>query len=379
MRMISPFIIVLSETEARELTRRTRNGRTPVRDALRARIVLAAARGTPNAQIARDEHVHVDTVRKWRHRFTRDRLEGLQDLPRCGRPPRFTPTAIAEVKALACQLPAESGVPLSRWSHAELVTEAVSRGIVDAVSVSSVARWLRADAIKPWQHRSWIFPRDPNFARKAGRVLDLYARVWEHEPLSDDDYVISADEKSQLQALHRRHQDLPPGPGRKRRVEFEYRRGGTLAYLAAYDVHHARVIGRCAPKTGIVPFTELVEQVMNQEPYASARRVFWVTDNGSSHAGAASVQRMTNAFPNAALVHLPVHASWLNQVEIYFSIVQRKIITPQDFEDLTALEHRLLDFQDRYNQSATPFDWRFGRAALHDLLHRVNQHESAAA
>jgi len=377
--MISPFIIVLSETEARELTRRTRNGRTPVRDALRARIVLAAARGTPNAQIARDEHVHVDTVRKWRHRFTRDRLEGLQDLPRCGRPPRFTPTAIAEVKALACQLPAESGVPLSRWSHAELVTEAVSRGIVDAVSVSSVARWLRADAIKPWQHRSWIFPRDPNFARKAGRVLDLYARVWEHEPLSDDDYVISADEKSQLQALHRRHQDLPPGPGRKRRVEFEYRRGGTLAYLAAYDVHHARVIGRCAPKTGIVPFTELVEQVMNQEPYASARRVFWVTDNGSSHAGAASVQRMTNAFPNAALVHLPVHASWLNQVEIYFSIVQRKIITPQDFEDLTALEHRLLDFQDRYNQSATPFDWRFGRAALHDLLHRVNQHESAAA
>ncbi len=145
--------------------------------------------------------------------------------------------------------------------------------------------------------------------------------------------MISADEKSQLQALRRRHPDQPPGPGRTRRVEFEYTRGGTLAYFAAYDVHHARVMGRIAPKTGIVPFTELVEQVMTTEPYASAKRVFWVVDNGSSHAGQASITRMNQTWPSAELVHLPIHASWLNQVEIYFSILQRKAIKPGNFRD----------------------------------------------
>jgi len=379
MPVISVHVIELSEEERAELARRSRRARTEVRDASRARIILAAAHGTPNQQIADRLGVHVDTVRKWRSRFAQRGLDGLDDLPRSGRPRVFDAAAVAEVKALACQLPAETGTPLSRWSHAELAAEAVSRRIVESVSVSTVRRWLDADAIKPWQHRSWIFPRDPDFAFKAGRVLDLYGRVWDGQPLGEDDYVISADEKSQLQALHRRHPGLPPAPGRPRRVEFEYHRGGTLAYLAAYDVHHAKVIGRCAPTTGIVPFTELVEQVMNTEPYASARRVFWVVDNGSSHNGGTSTQRMRDAFPNASLVHLPVHASWLNQIEIYFSIVQRKVVKPQDFNDLDALEQRLLAFQDRYNTTAIPFDWRFGRTALHNLLQRVNRHEQAAA
>ena len=379
MPMISADMIVLTAADRDELSRRARRVRTEVRDQVRARIILHAARGTPNQQIADRVGVHVDTVRKWRSRFATGGLDGLRDLPRSGRPAVFEATAVAEIKALACQLPAEAGTPLSRWSHAELATEAVSRGIVEAVSASTIRRWLEEDAIRPWQHRSWIFPRDSDFAIKAGRVLDLYQRTWKGRPLSDDEYVISADEKSQLQALHRRHRGLPPAPGRPRRVEFEYRRGGTLAYLAAYDVHHARVIGRCAPTTGIAPFTELVEQVMTTEPYASARRVFWVVDNGSSHAGAASVQRMRDAWPNARLVHLPVHASWLNQVEIYFSIVQRKVIKPQDFRNLDVLEERLVAFQDRYNATAVPFHWRFGRTALHDLLQRVNRHEQAAA
>lgn len=214
--------------------------RTEVRDAQRARIILAAARWTPNRQIADRLGVHVDTVRKWRSRFAQRGLTGLRDLPRSGRPAVFAVATVAEVKALACQLPTETGVPLSRWSHAELAAEAATRGIVAAVSASTVRRWLDADAIKPWQHRSWIFPRDPGFAVKASRVLDLYGRVWDGEPLGPDDYVISADEKSQLQALHRRDPGLRSAPSRPRRVEFEYRRSGTLAYLAAYDVHPTR-------------------------------------------------------------------------------------------------------------------------------------------
>lgn len=275
---------------------------------------------------------------------------------------------------MACEPPAEHDLPLSRWSSTELARQAVTEGLVERVSASSVRRWLAADAIRPWRYRSWIFPRDPNFAVKAGRVLDLYARVWEGAELGPDEYVLSADEKSQLQALSRCHPDLPVRAGRDRRVEFEYDRHGTLAYLAAYDVHRAQLTGTVAPTTGIAPFRELVDKVMTSEPYASARRVFWVVDNGSSHAGQASVTRMREAWPTATLVHLPVHASWLNQIEVVFSVVQRKVVKPQDFADLDALTKRLLAFEKHYNATARPFDWRFTRTDLADLLRRLDTH-----
>jgi hypothetical protein len=136
------------------------------------------------------------------------------------------------------------------------------------------------------------------------------------------------------------------------RYEFEYRRGGTLAYLAAWDVHHANLFDRVEPKTGIEPFGGLVERVMSAEPYASARRVFWVVDNGSSHAGRASIERLEGAYENLRLIHLPVHASWLNQIELYFSIVQRKALTPHDFGCLEELAERLLAFGRRYREIA---------------------------
>lgn len=379
MAMCSPYRVVLTEDDRRVLTARARSQRAAHREVLRARIVLAAADGVANAEIARRLGVCCDTVRKWRARFCAEGVAGLADRARPGHRRTFPATAEAEIKALACALPAETGVPLSRWSTTELATEAVTRGVVASISASTVGRWLRADAIRPWRFRSWIFPRDPQFAVKAARVLDLYHRLWDGQPLGEDEYVISADEKSQLQALHRRHPDLPPAPGRDRRQEFEYRRRGTLAYLAAYDVHAARVIGHCAPTTGIEPFGQLVEQVMTSEPYASARRVFWIVDNGSSHNGARSVDRMRAAWPTAELVHLPIHASWLNQVEIFFSIVQRKVIKPADFADLNELAARLLAFQDRYNARAEPFDWHFGRKSLARHLERLALHEPMAA
>jgi len=375
----SPVLITLTDQDRAELESLARARKAPLRAVQRAWIVLAAADGQPNAQIAHELGVHVDTVRTWRGRFAAQGMKGLADRPRSGRPPVFAATVRAEVKALACALPAERGLPLSRWSCTDLATEAVARGVTDTLSGSTVRRWLAADAIKPWQHRSWIFPRDPDFAAKAARVLDLYDRRWQGRRLRPDEYVISADEKSQLQALHRRHDDLAAGPERTRRVEFEYRRGGTLAYLAALDVHHATVMGRCAPTTGIDPFSALVEQVMTQEPYASARRVFWVVDNGSSHAGRVSVERMRQAWPNAVLVHLPIHASWLNQIEIYFSIVQRKVIKPANFANLTALEQRLIGFESRYNATAKPFDWRYTKADLNTYLARLAEHENLAA
>ena len=236
-------------------------------------------------------------------------------------------------------------------------------------------RWLASDAIRPWQHQSWIFPRDPCFALKGGRVLDLYQRTWEGEPLSADEYVLSADEKPGVQARSRVHLPLAPGPRRAMRVESEYIRCGTLAYLAAYDVHRAKVMGRCEASTGIKPFTALVDQVMTTEPYASAKRVFWVVDNGASHRNWAAADRMRKAYPNAQMVHLPVHASWLNQVEVYFSVIQRKLLTPDDFGDLDGLAEEILAFERHYNANARPFDWKFTRAGLNQLLARISQHD----
>ncbi len=161
-------------------------------------------------------------------------------------------------------------------------------------------------------------------------------------------------------------------------MEFEYRRGGALATSPRSTCTTPPVMGRCAPTTGIDPFSELVEQVMTQEPYASARTVFWVLDNGSSHAGQASVKRMRHAWPKAVLVHLPIHASWLNQIEIYFSIVQRKVIKAANFADLTALEQRLLGSSpvQRHRQ---PFHRRYTKTDLNAYLDRLAAHDSLAA
>ena len=286
----------------------------------------------------------------------------------------FPPEQVAEVKALACQLPATHGLPLGRFSRTELHRLVIERGLTEA-SASTIWRWLHDDALKPWQQRSWIFVRDPAFAAKAGRVLDLYQRRFQGRRLRPDEYVICADEKTQLQALGRRHATLPPAPGRAARFEFDYRRNGTLAYLAGWDVHHANLFDRVEDKTGIKPFGRLVEQVMTSEPYCSARTVYWIVDNGSSHAGNASIKRMQQTWKNARLIHLPIHASWLNQIELYFSIVQRKALTPNDFDSLDALSERLLRFADHYRQIARPFEWTFSRADLDRLLARIDAHQ----
>jgi hypothetical protein len=280
---------------------------------------------------------------------------------------------VAEVKALACELPATQGLPLSRFSRTELHRLVVERGLSEA-SASTIWRWLHDDALKPWQQRSWIFVRDPAFAEKAGQVLDLYQRRFQGRRLRPDEYVICADEKSQLQALGRRHASLPPAAGRPARFEFDYRRNGTLAYLAGWDVHQANLFDRVEDKTGITPFGRLVADVMTTEPYASARTVYWIVDNGSSHAGKASVERMEEKWKNARLIHLPIHASWLNQIELYFSIVQRKALTPNNFHSLDALANRLLRFGEHYRQIAQPFDWTFTRTDLDHLLDRIEDH-----
>jgi transposase len=366
--------VTLAAADRHRLKKMAYGHKTPYRDRARATIVVQAARGRSNHQIAGQTGLHIDTVRCWRDRFAAQGMAGLADRKRTGRPPRFTPLQLTQVKALACQLPAESGTPLAAWSCPELAREAVERGILPAVSASSIRRILAGDALKPWQHRSWIFIRDPAFRTRATPVLDLYTRTYQGAALGNDEHVISADEKTSIQARCRCHPTLAPGQARAMRVNHEYHRGGALAYLAAYDVHQAKVFGRCEATTGITPFMNLVTQVMTQEPYASAKRVYWIVDNGSSHRGQASIDRLTRAYPNAVLVHTPVHASWLNQIEIFFSVIQRKVVAPNDFTNLDQIRDRLAAFEHRYNATAQPFQWKFTTTDLDDLLARIERH-----
>jgi hypothetical protein len=212
-------------------------------------------------------------------------------------------------------------------------------------------------------------------------VLDLYRGRWEGVLLHPGDFVICADEKPSIQARFRAHPALGPAPGsRGQRVEHTYERRGALTYLAALDIgrrggRKPRVFGRSETMGGIEPFDRLVHQVMRKEPYASARRVFWIVDNGSSHRGQRSIDRLQRRWRNLTLVHLPTHASWLNQVEIYFSIIQRKVLTPNDFGDLALLARTLNQFEHRWNEVAEPFEWNFTREDLAALFERLSARE----
>ena len=282
---------------------------------------------------------------------------------------------------LACERPADSEVALARWSSNELAAEVMTRGICERISGITVWRWLSEDAIKPWQYRSWIFPRDPEFTAKAGRILDLYAGRWEGELLHPGDYVVCCDEKPSIQARHRKHPTLPATAAVKRgqRVEHEYQRNGSLCYLAAWDVRRAKLFDRCDDKDGIIPFDKLIKQFMSVAPYNKARRVFVIVDNGSAHRGQKSIKRLQGRYKNLILVHTPIHASWVNQAEIYFSIAQRKVLTPNDFPDLATLEQQLLAFGRRYEQIAQPFEWKFTRADLDRLADKLDRPAAQAA
>ena len=370
----SPYAVVLSGEQRTELERRAAAYSGPFRDVVRAKAILYATDGATNQEIAERLDAPAKPCRIGEDVSARRACRVLRrDRGRVARGV-FPPAQVAEVKALACELPSEKGIPLSRWSSAELAREAIKRGIVATISAITIWRWLAEDAIRPWNYRSWIFPRDPNFAVKAGRILDLYEGRWEGQLLEPGDFVVCADEKPSIQARARIHPSEAAKPGGDGQlVEHEYERKGALCYLAAWDARRAKLFDRCAPKDGIEPFDALVEQFMSIEPYSKAQRVFVIVDNGSAHRGQRSIDRLHGAWPNLKLVHTPVHASWVNQAEIYFSIAQRKVLQPNNFADLDTLEQTLLEFGRRYEQIAQPFEWKFTRKDLHQVLDRLHQ------
>ena len=357
----------------------SRRATAPFRLVLRARIVLLAADGLANCVIAERLGICEDTARKWRRRYCEQGIDGLADAPRPGRPRVFPARGrgrgqgpgVRDARrerdaAGPLDLP-RAGPPRGRQRHH-------SR----AVSPSTVRRWLADDALKPWQHRSWIFPRDPHFALKAGRVLDLYQREWEGQPLGEDEYVLSADEKPGVQARMRIHLPLPPGPGRAMRAESEYHRYGTLAYLAAYDVHRARVIGRCEPSTGIKPFTALVDQVMSSR--AVRLRAAGLLGRGQRRLAPQLGRRRP---PQR---RLPQRADGPPARPCLLAQPGRGLLLrppaqaphPRRLRGPRSLAAQILAFEQHYNATARPFDWKFTRTDLNQLLARIRKHDRHA-
>lgn len=283
----------------------------------------------------------------------------------------FPPKVEAAVKKVACQLPAEHEEPLSRLFIPDIKRLVIADKIVDSISESTIWRILEADALKPWRRHSWIWSPDPLFAQRAGPVLDLYQGLWKGRKLGSGDFVLSADEKTSIQARRRLHSSEIHRDGRGQRVEHEYERCGAWAYLSAYDVFRAKVMGRLEKKTGKAPFDRLVDQVMQTEPYSSAKRVFWLVDQGSSHRPTTFPQRLQAKYPNAIAVMLPVHASWLNQIEIYFSILERKALTPNDFASRRDVATRIRGFERLYAKTAKPFNWTYTRRDMQRHLRDI--------
>jgi len=365
------YRIKLGSKEKRELRKAKRKGVKNARLVVRILIVLWADKGKTIAQTAELLSCCEQTVLNWRRRFLERRSEGpvaaLMDLPRSGRPVTYGAQERAQVIAIVCETLYKHEQPLSRFSIADLHRIVSQEEGLAYLSHASLARILDQNALKPWRYRYWLFPRDPDFIRKACIILDLYAGFWEGQRLGPEEHVLSADEKS-IQVLLRCHPSLPAIPGYEQRVEFEYERLGTLAYHAAWDVFQGRIFGRVAANTCIATFNELVDMVMTQEPYQSSARTFWIVDGGCAHHPNTFPARLRGMYPTAVAVSLPIHSSWLNQIEIYFSIVQRKVLTPMDVADKETLTKRLLDFQDYYQETAKPFSWKFTAADLKDRL-----------
>ena len=371
--------VTLTAAERTTLNKRARGAKTAHRDRLRAQIVLAAARGRDNARIAADLRVTVDTVRKWRGRFAGRGLDGLADLPRSGRPRRISELTRAAVVALACQLPAATGVPLSRWTGPELLAEVTRAGPAESSQRPRCCGSWPSTRSSPGSTSPGSLPATRTSTAKAAVILDLYQGYYQGTRLQPGDRILSVDAKPSIQARGRCRPTAPAARGTPVRVEHEYVRHGALALLAALDVRTGKVFAATPDTTGIAPFMDLIGQVMSRPEYKDAPRVFVIVDNGSDHRGQAAAGRLRDAYPNAIMIHTPVHASWLNQIEIVFSVIQKKVLTPGDFPGLGTLSHALLAFVNRYNRTARPFNWKFTADDLTALLRRISQREQSAA
>jgi transposase len=345
----SPFTVVWDDSQREVLEQVARSRTAPLRRVQRARVALAAAGGRTNAAIARDLKVHPATVRRWRKRFHLEGLAALEDRKRPGRPRRYGPEV--QLAIVATVTSARPDID-SQWTHRSIAKALAPSGI----SASQVGRILAGLDLKPHLVRGWLTrPDDPDFYAKAAAVCALYL----HRP--PQSIVLSVDEKTAMQARSRRHPTRPAKPGTAEHREFEYRRHGTASIIAALDVHTGQILVEDIVRNDsatFVAFLRLLDRSID-----SALTIHLVLDNGSSHVSKATRAWLT-AHPRFAVHHTPKHASWLNQVEIFFSILARRLLRRGEFSSRQDLIDQIRAFTLAYDNQARPFRWTYDGTPL---------------
>lgn len=341
--------IELSRAERESLELLTRRGTAEHRDVVRAQIALMAHRGEATASISQALGVSVQTVSHWRTRLAHQGIQGLQELPRAGRPRRIDETQRLELLALACE-PAD---PQGRATPTlgELVARAVERGVVEQISRSHLQRILQSGDMRPHRVRQWLHSPDPQFRQKVNVICALYRRA------PKGSVVLSIDEKTGIQAIERKHADRAPKPGRMRRREFEYIRHGTQALIAALDVHSGRIVGSCRDRRTQADLVAFMEQLARAYPKG---RIHVVWDNLNTHRAQAVWDEFNARHDRRFEFHFtPLHASWVNQIELLFGIYSRRVLRHASHTSIEHLRERTETFVAQRNQAPKPFKWTF--------------------
>jgi transposase len=338
--------IVLSDVERAVLERIARSAKSEQRMVTRARVVLAAAAGRPNRQIAREVGLSERKVGVWRTRFAEHRVDGLSDLPRSGKPPVYGHDKQLDVFKTACTQPPEGE---THWTV---------RSLAEAVGVgkSQTHEILAQADLKPHLVRSWLTSLDPDFDTKQADVCGLYLAPPENA------IVISLDEKTSIQAREPIRKEIAMAPGTPARREFEYKRHGVQALLAALLVHTGQVIGEVYDRNSRVEFLDFLQRLEAEIP--PGKEVHAILDNLQVHK-TPEVRSWLDQHPRWTFHFTPTHASWLNQIELFFSILTRRLLRRGIFTSKADLKTQLLAFIDRYNPAATPFAWTYQGKPLH--------------
>jgi len=344
--------VEIAEEVRNELERRVRASTSSQRDVLRARIILLCAEGSSAAHVATKLGVHPVTVEKWRSRFLDGGLSALGDAPRAGHKPKIGPAARLEIIALACTpVPTTRAKP--RYTQTEIRDRVIESKIVPSISRSTVQRILASAELRPHLTEGWVHSPDPCFREKVNEITELYL----HPP--EGSVVLSVDEKTGMQALERKYPDRPPEPGRNRRREFEYKRHGTQSLLSALNVHTGQVLAECGDTRKARDLVNFMEGVALAYPTGTIH-VVW--DNLNIHYDGLEERwsHFNERHGNRFVFHYtPKHASWVNQVELFFSILGRQCLRPGDFSSKDDLRSKVLDYISDWNRRARPFRWTF--------------------
>jgi transposase len=315
------------------------------RYAQRARIVLLAADGESNRAIGDAVGMHYNQVAVWRRRYVEFGVEGLDDEARPGRPPVYDHDDVILLVKTVTEPPPD---PATRWTMDLLAARMAEHGV--PISASQAWRICKALDLKPWQTESWMTSHDPDFWAKAGDVCGLYLNPPENA------VVWSVDEKSQIQAKSRVNPTRPAVPGARRRRDYGYVRHGTAVLFAGLNVHDGTVAGWVTDSTRGTNFVEFLTDLVAQTP--RHLELHCIVDNFSAH-GTPAVEQFLDTHPRVFLHNTPTHASWLNQVELFFSILERRVLKHGEFDSVDELTTQILAFINDYNRHARAFRWTY--------------------